>query len=126
MTSTSGGDGIWGDYRIFSGAKVKWATLRFSAERARWVALEQWHPDQKSHFEKDGRYVLRFPYSDDRELIMDILRHVPKVEVIAGGGPHPAGCRIESGRPVNLAPWWSSRSHRLGSIRSQSVNQFSI
>ena len=70
-------------YGIFTGAKVKWATLRFSAERARWVALEQWHPDQKSHFEKDGRYVLRFPYSDDRELIMDILRHAPGVEVIA-------------------------------------------
>jgi predicted DNA-binding transcriptional regulator YafY len=69
-------------YGIFSGAKVKWATLRFSAERARWVALEQWHPGQKSHFEKDGRYVLQLPYSDDRELVMDILRHVPEVEVI--------------------------------------------
>ena len=61
---------------------------RFSAERARWVALEQWHPGQKSHFEKDGRYVLQLPYSDDRELVMDILRHVPEVQVIG-----PAGLR---------------------------------
>lgn len=33
-------------YGIFSGAQVQWATLRFSAERARWVAAEEWHWDQ--------------------------------------------------------------------------------
>jgi predicted DNA-binding transcriptional regulator YafY len=26
--------------------------------------------------------VLEMPYADDRELIMDILRHVPEVEVL--------------------------------------------
>jgi len=31
---------------------------------------------------KDGRYVLEVPYADERELIMDILRHVPEVEVL--------------------------------------------
>jgi predicted DNA-binding transcriptional regulator YafY len=30
-----------------------------------------------------GSYVLEFPYSDDRELIMDILKHGPAVEVIS-------------------------------------------
>ncbi len=69
-------------YGIFSGHKVRWAKLRFSAERARWVALEQWHPQQKSRFDREGRYVLEIPYSDDRELIMDILRHLPEVEVL--------------------------------------------
>lgn len=70
-------------YGIFSGSKVSWARLRFSPERARWVALEQWHPKQRSRLLKDGRYVLEVPYSDARELTMDILRHVPEVEVLA-------------------------------------------
>jgi predicted DNA-binding transcriptional regulator YafY len=33
--------------------------------------------------QRDGRYLLEVPYADDRELIMDILRHVPEVEVLA-------------------------------------------
>ena len=70
-------------YGIFSGKKVQWAKLRFTAQRARWVAQEQWHPRQKSKFEADGSYVLQIPYSDDRELVMDILKHGPEVEVLA-------------------------------------------
>lgn len=70
-------------YGIFSGRKLKWAKLCFSAQRARWVALEQWHPKQRGKLLKDGRYTLEMPYADDRELIMDILRHVPEVEVLA-------------------------------------------
>jgi predicted DNA-binding transcriptional regulator YafY len=70
-------------YGIFSGCKVNWAKLRFSPERARWVALERWHPKQKGRLRKDGRYDLAVPYSDERELVMDILRHVPEVEVLA-------------------------------------------
>jgi predicted DNA-binding transcriptional regulator YafY len=70
-------------YGIFSGKAVTWAKLRFSPERARWVANEQWHPQQKGTVEADGSYLLEIPYSDDRELLMDILRHGPEVEVIA-------------------------------------------
>jgi len=70
-------------YGIFSGKKVQWAKLKFTPERARWVAQEQWHPKQKSKFEVDGSYQLEIPYSDDRELVMDILRHGPEVEVLA-------------------------------------------
>lgn len=69
-------------YGIFAGTNVEWATLRFSAERARWVAAELWHPKQRGAFAKDGTYVLEVPYSDPRELVMDILRHVPEVEVV--------------------------------------------
>jgi len=61
---------------------VQWATLRFSPERARWVAAETWHLQQRGRFEPDGRYVLELPYADPRELVMDILRHVPEVEVL--------------------------------------------
>lgn len=69
-------------YGIFGGKEVKWATLRFTPERARWVAAEEWHPQQKSRFEPDGSYVIEVPYSADTELLMDILRHVPEVEVL--------------------------------------------
>ena len=69
-------------YGIFSGKKVQWAKLKFNAERARWVSQEQWHPKQKSKMEVDGSYLLEIPYSDDRELIMDILRHGAAVDVL--------------------------------------------
>jgi predicted DNA-binding transcriptional regulator YafY len=70
-------------YGIFSGQEVSWAELRFTPERARWVEREQWHPDQQTHHDSDGNYVLKVPYSDERELLGDILRHGPEVEVIA-------------------------------------------
>lgn len=70
-------------YGIFSGRRVQRARLRFSPERARWVAQEQWHPKQKARFDKDGSYLLEIPYSDSRELVMDILRQGPGVEVLA-------------------------------------------
>ncbi|HUW26198.1 MAG TPA: YafY family protein [Gallionella sp.] len=70
-------------YGIFSGSKVKWASLRFTPERARWVATEQWHSQQKGSIEPDGSYLLEIPYTDDRELLMDILKYGGDVEVIA-------------------------------------------
>ena len=73
-------------YGIFAGRAVQWARLRFSAERARWVAAESWHPKQRGRFETDGTYVLELPYADPRELVMDILRHVPEVEVLGPMG----------------------------------------
>lgn len=69
-------------YGIFGGKPDKTAVLCFSQERARWVADERWHPEQQSKFLDDGRYELRVPYRDARELVMDILRHGPEVEVI--------------------------------------------
>jgi len=62
-------------YGIFSGDKIAWATLRFTPERARWVAAERWHPNQEGILRKDGSYELKVPYSDDRELIMDIMKY---------------------------------------------------
>lgn len=69
-------------YGIFSGKEVKFAELRFAPERARWVSRESWHPNQASHTDADGYYFLKVPYSDDRELLMDILRHGSNVEVM--------------------------------------------
>ncbi len=70
-------------YGIFGGEANHWAKLKFSAVRARWVQAEEWHPEQKSTVNKDGTYTLEFPYSDERELLGDILRFGADVEVLA-------------------------------------------
>ncbi len=70
-------------YGIFAGQPRAIAVLRFTAKRARWVAEETWHPEQQSRWLDDGRYELRLPYSDDRELLMDILKYGADVEVVA-------------------------------------------
>jgi predicted DNA-binding transcriptional regulator YafY len=72
------GYGIYGG----GGARLRWATLLFSAEAAQWVANEEWHAQQKSRWLDDGRYELQVPYSDQTELTMDILRHGDSVEVL--------------------------------------------
>lgn len=72
-----------GGYGIFAGRAKARARLRFTPERARWVAAEQWHPKQRASTARDGSYVLEFPYADDRELVGDILRHGRHVEVLA-------------------------------------------
>jgi len=69
-------------YGIFAGRPLHQAVLHFSPERARWVADEQWHPQQQGRFLESGYYELCIPYSDSRELIMDILKHGAEVEVI--------------------------------------------
>lgn len=66
-----------------AGSEVNWAKLRFSAERARWVGSEVWHPDQRGSFDPSGRYTLELPYRDDRELLLEILKHGAGVEVLA-------------------------------------------
>lgn len=69
-------------YGIFAGAPKHTAILRFTAERARWVADESWHPQQQSRWLPDGRFELALPYADPRELILDILKYGPEVEVV--------------------------------------------
>ena len=70
-------------YGIFAGQPKHTAILRFTPERARWVAEEQWHPQQQGRTLEDGSYELSLPYADPRELVMDILKHGAEVEVIA-------------------------------------------
>lgn len=88
-------------YGIFSGVPDKTAILRFTAERARWVLSEQWHPEQQSQFLTDGSYMLmlKIPYRDPRELIIAILRHGPHVKVI-----EPPTLRDEV-KQVLSTPW---------------------
>lgn len=70
-------------YGIFSGQAIHQATLRFTPERARWVAAEQWHPQQQGSRLPDGSYELSIPYSNDPELVMDILKYGPDCQVLA-------------------------------------------
>jgi predicted DNA-binding transcriptional regulator YafY len=70
-------------YGIFSGAKTQTAVLRFTPERARWVADEVWHSRQTGRIEADGSYVLELPYSQEPELVMDLLRYGAGVRVLA-------------------------------------------
>ena len=70
-------------YGIFAGSHVHWARLHFSAERARWVSRELWHPQQKATAQADGSLVLEVPFTDMRELAMDVLRQGRHVQVLA-------------------------------------------
>ena len=91
-------------YGIFAGKDVRWATLRFSAHKSHWVAAETWHPLQRGRFDREGRWMLDLPYSDMRELVMDVMRHVPEVEVI---GPEELGeevaRRLREGMGMNAS-----------------------
>ena len=70
-------------YGIFGGKADKTAVLRFTGDGARWVADEKWHPQQEFTWLPDGRYELRIPYRESRELVMDIMRQGKNVEVVA-------------------------------------------
>ena len=69
-------------YGIFPGDQTTEAVLRFSPECARWISREVWHPDQRGHLDESGHYILHLPYSHDTELLMDIMRYGPEVEVL--------------------------------------------
>ncbi|HET6546196.1 MAG TPA: YafY family protein [Rhodanobacteraceae bacterium] len=70
-------------YGIFSGPPKAWATIRFSPHSARWVADEHWHSQQQGQWLPDGSYELKLPYSNSRELLMDLLKYGPDAEVIS-------------------------------------------
>ncbi|HEY8586862.1 MAG TPA: WYL domain-containing protein [Rhodanobacter sp.] len=70
-------------YGIFAGKPRAWATIRFSTHAARWVADEHWHSQQKGQWLPDGRYELQLPYSNSKELLMDVLKYGPDAEVVA-------------------------------------------
>jgi len=70
-------------YGIFAGEAVDRAVLLFTPSRARWVASEAWHSQQVGRMEADGSYVLEVPYSQEPELVMDILKYGADVEVLS-------------------------------------------
>ena len=85
-------------YGIFSGTPKGVATIVFSAKAARWVADEHWHSKQEGRFLPDGRYELKVPYSQSKELLMDVLRYGADAEVVA-----PAPLREQARTLLQLA-----------------------
>ena len=69
-------------YGIFAGPARNTAHLRFSPHAAKWVADEDWHPKQTSEVLQDGCYDLHVPYGDPTELVMEVLKYGPDVEVL--------------------------------------------
>ena len=49
---------------------------------SRWTASERWHSKQVGRFLEDGSYELKVPYSKEPELIIDIMKYGPDVEVV--------------------------------------------
>ena len=69
-------------YGIFSGKDIRWAKLKFLPERARWISKEKWHPKQEGQFLEDGSYQLKVPYSKEPELLIDVMKYGPDVQII--------------------------------------------
>ena len=69
-------------YGIYAGATRQWAVLQFDAQAAQWASREQWHAEQQGRWLDDGRYELRVPYVDETEIVMDVLRQGPEVQVV--------------------------------------------
>ena len=47
------------------------------------MSRETWHPEQIGTPQLDGTYLLQFPYSQEPELVMDILKYGADVQVLA-------------------------------------------
>ncbi len=72
-----------GSYGIFAGVATGLAILRFSTRAAGWIEREQWHPEQTIAQLASGEIELTVPYANPTELVRDILKWGPDVEVIA-------------------------------------------
>ena len=70
-------------YGIFSGAATHTATLSFSPRVSGWIEREQWHPEQTTKVLPTGEIELTVPYANATELVRDILKWGPDVEVVA-------------------------------------------
>lgn len=69
-------------FGIFKAFKTQTVTLRFTPEKACWIAGQVWHQGQKEIIRKDGSLELTFPVAAYPELLMEILKHGSGVEVI--------------------------------------------
>ena len=70
-------------YGIFAGPAIATAVVHFTPHAARWIADEIWHPKQRQRLLPDGTLELSVPYTNPRELLMDVQRHGADAEVIA-------------------------------------------
>ena len=66
-------------FGIYKGEPTTEVTLRFSAEKSKWIKDQIWHKDQKAATLKDGSLELSFPVADFSEIKMEILKHGDQV-----------------------------------------------
>lgn len=92
---------------VFPDRKTHTAVLKFSSQRAAWVARERWHPDQAGAWELDGGYVLRVPFGDPLELVPDILKYGSDLVVLG-----PPALRAEVNRRLKAAAASYRRTRR--------------
>lgn len=71
-----------GTFGIFQNRRNYPVTIRFSAERARWVRDEIWHPDQQRVAHEDGSLEITLPVSHEAEILGEVLRHGCHAEII--------------------------------------------
>jgi len=69
-------------YGIFSGKSENIAEIKFTGQAATAVSQETWHPRQQIEKKEEGTYILRIPYHESRELIMDIMRWGSEAEIL--------------------------------------------
>lgn len=69
-------------YGIFTGLPSHMAHLRFTGLAAMRVRGLEWHPMQQKQNNEDGSVELWVPYSDHRELVMDIMRYGAEATVL--------------------------------------------
>ncbi|MGM0597941.1 MAG: helix-turn-helix transcriptional regulator [Myxococcota bacterium] len=68
-------------FGIYCGKADKNAKLKFSPRAAQWIQHEKWHVKQKISWQ-NGYLIMEFPYVSHQELVMEILRYSPEVEVL--------------------------------------------
>ena len=107
-------------YGIFAGKPVGTARLIFSVHRAQWVSEEEWHAKQVGIFLDDGRYQLDIPYSDTRELMMDILKNGPDVEVV---GPVALRIEVQQRLAASLQQYANAPLPKGGLLRNTAPNK---
>jgi predicted DNA-binding transcriptional regulator YafY len=85
-------------YGIFTGTPLHTAHVRFTGVAAMRVRGSEWHPLQQQRPHADGSVDLWVPYSDHRELIMDIMRYGGDATVLG-----PEALRVEVIKQIKKA-----------------------
>lgn len=70
------------DYGIYKEQPLQQALLASPPERASWGQQEQRHKDQVIKLLPDGHYQLEILYTDERKLLIDLLRYGNSVKVL--------------------------------------------
>lgn len=69
-------------YGIFNGPAENIAEILFTGIAAQMVSEEIWHSDQIGMWKNKESYLLKIPYGNSKELVMDILRWGENAEVL--------------------------------------------